>query len=83
VSFTVARQGPAIVSHVSVPATLRSVRLRLRLPAGETLTDVRVGSTPVPFASDGTIDLSGLGTSFDVLATVAEQPTVPIAVAQQ
>jgi hypothetical protein len=58
-------------------------RLRLRLPAGETLTDVRVGSTPVPFASDGTIDLSGLGTSLDVFATVAEQPTVPIAVAQQ
>jgi len=70
-SYSIARQGQAVVAHVTAPGRLPSLRLRLRLPAGDRLEDVHIGSTPVPFDGDGTIDLTGRGTSIDILATVA------------
>jgi hypothetical protein len=70
-SYSITRQGETVVAHVSVPGKPPSLRLRLRLPAGDTLVGVQVGSAPVPFDSDGTIDLSGRGTSIDLQATVA------------
>jgi hypothetical protein len=70
-SYSITRQGQAVVAHVSVPGNPPSVRLRLRLPAGDTLVGVQVGSASVPFDGDGTIDLTGRGTSIDVQATVA------------
>jgi hypothetical protein len=52
--------------------------LRLRLPAGDKLVAVQAGSAPVPFDANGTIDLTGRGTSIDVQATVAgPPPTAP------
>ena len=71
VSYSIVRQGQTVVARVTAPEGLRSLHLRLRLPAGETLTDVQVGSTSIPFDAGGTIDLSGRGASLEVRATVA------------
>ena len=60
-----------MVARILAPAQLPSLRLRLRLPAGDTLTGVQIGGTPVPFDADGTIDLSGRGASVDLQATIA------------
>ena len=77
-SYSITRQGQEVVAEVVAPAKVPSLRLRLRLPAGDRLVDVQVGSSPVPFDENGTIDLSGRGGSLEVHATVATPPaTVP------
>ena len=80
VSYTIARQAQSIAVHIAAPASVPSLRVRLRLPAGDTLTGVQAGVTAVPFARDGTIDLSGRGATIDLQATVsgpASQPPTP------
>jgi hypothetical protein len=76
-SYSIARQGQSITVHVAVAANVPSLRVRLRLPSGDTLTAVQSGTTSVPFAADGTIDLSARGSIVDLQATVATAPTAP------
>jgi hypothetical protein len=58
-SFSIARHGSTVRVHVLAPATPR-LRLRLRLPGGERIVDVRLGSRRLPFdARTATIDLTG------------------------
>ena len=62
-----------VLASIDVPSRRppRTLRLRLRLPAGEKITVVQVDDKPVPFdARTGTIDLSGLRGSLTVDATV-------------
>ena len=71
VSYSIVREGQTVVARVAAPPTLRSLQLRLRLPAGERLTDVQIGPSSIPFDGNGTIDLSGRGSNVEVRATVA------------
>jgi hypothetical protein len=70
VTYSLVRQGSTIEGRLVLPAGARC-RLRLRLPAGEHLLRVLVGSTPVVADRAGTIDLSGLRGPVAVRATVA------------
>jgi hypothetical protein len=70
VSYTLTRSGSSIVGHLVLPRNAHA-RLRLRLPAGERLTRVLVGSTVVTASSSGTIDLGSLSGSVLVRATVS------------
>jgi hypothetical protein len=69
VSYTLARSGSSIVGHLVLPKNAHA-RLRLRLPAGEHLGRVLVGSAAVPVSSSGTIELGGLSGPVLVRATV-------------
>jgi len=69
VSLTLARSGSTISGTLVVPAHAHA-RLRLRVPAGERVTRVVVGSTPVRVASDGTVDLGSRHGTIAVTATV-------------
>jgi hypothetical protein len=70
VTYSLVRQGSTIEGRLVLPAGARC-RLRLRLPAGEHLLRVLIGSTPVVADRAGTIDLSGLRGPVAVRATVA------------
>jgi hypothetical protein len=69
VSFTLARHGSEIDGELKLPAH-GHVRLRLRLPAGEQLVHVVIGSTAVAADRNGTIDLGDRHGSFALRATV-------------
>ncbi len=69
VSYSLARAGATIEGRLVLPAGAHC-RLRLRLPAGERLTGVRVGSTSVAVDRAGTIDLGSRRGAVVVRATV-------------
>jgi hypothetical protein len=69
VSYSIARHGSSVVAHLVLPRT-QDVRLRLRLPAGEQLSRVLVGSSAVVHGAGGTIDLGSRHGSLLVRATV-------------
>jgi hypothetical protein len=69
VSYSIARHGASVVAHLVLPPT-RDVRLRLRLPAGEQLSRVLVGSSSVVPGPGGTIDLGERHGPLLVRATV-------------
>jgi hypothetical protein len=70
VSFTLSRNGSTIEGALDLPAHCRC-HLRLRLPAGERLARVVVGSTVVKVDGSGTIDLGTRRGRVAVRATVA------------
>ena len=74
-SYSIVREGQTIDATVETTAKVPSLRLRLRLPAGERLAGVQVGAASVPFDGKGTVDLTGLGTSLEIHATVAAAAT--------
>ena len=69
VSYSLVRHGSTIEGNLILPSA-RS-RLRLRLPAGEHLQRVLVGSTAVAVDHAGTIDLAGRRGTVAIRATVA------------
>ena len=69
VSYSLERHGSTIEGRLVLPAHAHA-RLRLRLPAGEHLGRVVVGSTVVAASSSGTIDLGDLHGAVLVRATV-------------
>jgi len=71
-SFTVARTGSIVEASIEPPSPPpASLRLRLRLPAGERLASVRLGGRPVRFdRRSGTIDLSGRRGPIELVASV-------------
>jgi hypothetical protein len=69
VSYTLSRSGSSIEGHLVLPKNAHA-RLRLRVPAGEQLGRVLVGSTVVTPSSSGTIDLGELSGAVLVRATV-------------
>jgi hypothetical protein len=69
VSYSIARTGASVVVRLVLPRT-QDVRLRLRLPAGEQLSRVLVGSSPVVPGDGGTIDLGTRHGALLVRATV-------------
>jgi hypothetical protein len=70
VSYTLTRHGASIEGHLMLPANAHC-RLRLRLPAGQRLVRVLVGSTPVVANHAGTIDLGDRHGAVLVRATVS------------
>jgi hypothetical protein len=69
VSFTLTRHGSSITGSLVLPPRCRC-RLRLRLPAGERLARVVVGSTVVAADAAGTIDLGDRRGRLTVRATL-------------
>jgi hypothetical protein len=69
VSYTLTRSGSSIVGHLVLPKNAHA-RLRLRLPAGEHLERVLVGSSAVAWSSSGAIDLGTLSGTVLVRADV-------------
>lgn len=69
VSYTLTRSGSSIEGHLVLPKNAHA-RLRLRLPAGEKLVRVLVGSTAVAASSSGTIELGDRSGGVLVRATV-------------
>ncbi len=69
VSYSLTRTGATIEGRLVLPAGAHC-RLRLRLPAGERLSRVLVGSTSVPVDRAGTIDLGSRRGAVLVRATV-------------
>jgi hypothetical protein len=69
VTYSIARSGDTIDAHLVLPANAHA-RLRLRVPAGEHLTHVVVGSTVVAANRSGTISLGDRSGSVTVRATV-------------
>lgn len=70
VTYSLTRQGSIIQGRLVLPANAHC-RLRLRLPAGERLARVIVGSTPVVASRAGTIDFGARRGSVLVRATVS------------
>ena len=69
-SYSIARRGRTIQATVTAPRAA-SLRLRLRLPAGERLGPVEVAGRPVPVdGATGTVDLTGRSGTFEVKAAV-------------
>ena len=69
VSLTLARSGSTITGTLVVPAHAHA-KLRLRVPAGERVTRVLAGSTPLRVDTDGTVDLGSRHGTIAVTATV-------------
>jgi hypothetical protein len=69
VTFSLTRNGPTVEGRLVLPANAHC-RLRLRLPAGQHLARVLVGSTVVAANEAGTIDLGARHGSVLVRATV-------------
>jgi hypothetical protein len=69
VSYSITRHGSSVVARLVLPRT-QDARLRLRLPAGEQLSRVRVGSSSVASGPGGTIDLGARHGQLLVRATV-------------
>jgi hypothetical protein len=69
VSYSLVRHGSTIEGSLVLPAGARC-RLRLRLPVGERLLKVLVGSTSVAVDGAGTIDLGRRRGTVAVNATV-------------
>jgi len=69
VSYSITREGASVVAHLVLPHT-EDARLRLRLPAGERLERVLVGSSAVVPGAGGTIDLGSRQGPLLVRATV-------------
>jgi hypothetical protein len=70
VSYSIARHGDAIAAVVTAPPS-PALRLRLRLPPGESLASVTVAGRPVGYdRATATIDLSGRTGAFEVDAVV-------------
>ncbi len=69
VSYSLARTGATVDAQLVLPPAAHC-RLRLRLPAGERLVRVLVGSTVVAADRAGTIDLGTRHGSFAIRATV-------------
>jgi hypothetical protein len=69
VSYSITRHGSSVVARLVLPRT-QDVRLRLRLPAGEQLSRVLVGSSSVASSAGGTIDLGARHGSLLVRATL-------------
>jgi hypothetical protein len=78
VSYTLRARAGSVRVSLDAPrsATLRTLRLRLRLPAGERLTEVRLGGRPYRRfdAATGTIDLSGRRGHVSLVANYAHAP---------
>jgi hypothetical protein len=70
-SYSIKRTSRTVHVTVVPPASPAHTALRLRLPAGERIADVRVGRQRLPFvAATGTIDLSVPRRPIDLLATI-------------
>lgn len=72
ISYRIERHGNIVRATIDAPkaASLRTLQLRLRLPAGERLTGVEIAGSPVSFdRATGTIDLPTHG-EFELVASV-------------
>jgi hypothetical protein len=70
-SYSLARQGSDVDITVNAPSAAKAVRLRLRLPAGERIRSVRLGSRPVAFdAASGTIRVPASHSAVELTARV-------------
>ena len=69
VTYSLARTGATIDAQLVLPPGAQS-RLRLRVPAGQHLVRVLVGSTPIAADRAGTIDLGARHGTLDLRATV-------------
>jgi len=70
-SYSIARAGSTVEASIEPPSPLPSLRLRLRLPAGQRLASVRLDGRPVRFdRRTGTIDLSGKKGPIELVASV-------------
>jgi hypothetical protein len=69
VSYSIVRSGATIEVHLVLPANAHA-KLRLRVPAGERLRRVVVGSSVVAADRAGTIDLGNRQGALDVHATI-------------
>jgi hypothetical protein len=70
VSYSIVRAGDVVRIDV-LPPPSPSLKLRLRLPAGETVASVELGDAALPFdRTSGTIDLSGRGGELRLTALV-------------
>ena len=70
VSYSLVRSGATIEGQLVLPAGCRC-RLRLRVPVGERVVSVRVGSTPVAVDASGTFDLGDRHGTLELRATVS------------
>jgi hypothetical protein len=78
VSYSISRTSRTIRVTVapSASAAHRTLRLRLRLPAGQRIASVLVGDEAIPFeAATGTIDLSGRVGRLQLTVAVAARPS--------
>jgi hypothetical protein len=74
VSYSIVRQGRCVHVTVDPPASPppSTLRLRLRLPAGERLRSVLLDGRPIPFdGASGTIDLSRARGELSLEATIS------------
>jgi hypothetical protein len=74
VTYSIKRQQNVVLVDVTPPASPApaTLRLRLRLPAGQRIATVELGGEPVPFnARTGTIDLTGRTGELELVASVA------------
>ncbi|MFL5961320.1 MAG: hypothetical protein ACJ757_00305 [Gaiellaceae bacterium] len=69
VSYSLSRRGGSVDIHLVLPAHAHA-RLRIRLPAGERVSGVSLGSRRLPFASAATVDLSALHGALTLHAAV-------------
>ena len=70
-SYTITRAGPTVPVEIAAPSPRPSLRLRLRLPAGERLASVRLRGHVLPFdRASGTIDLTGRNGPLELVARI-------------
>ena len=77
-SFSLERRGPLVRIRVTPPTSPQAptLRVRLRLPSGDRLVNVRLGGRRLPFDQrTATIDVSGRAGPIEILATVADSLT--------
>jgi hypothetical protein len=58
-SYSLSRRGPTVDIQLTLPLHAHA-RLRLRVPAGERVTSVWLGSRRLPFSASATVDLAAL-----------------------
>jgi hypothetical protein len=69
VSYSLSRRTSSVEIHLILPEHARA-RLRIRVPTGERVTSVSLGSRRLPFAASATVDLSRLHGAVTLRAAV-------------
>jgi hypothetical protein len=70
VSYSLSRRGSSVEIHVVLPAHAHA-RLRIRVPAGQRVVSVSLGSRRLPFSAAATVDLSALHGTLTLRAAVS------------
>jgi hypothetical protein len=73
VSYSLSRRGPSVDINVVLPPHAKA-RLRIRVPAGERVTGVWLGSRRLPFSASATVDLAALHGEVALRAVVTRGP---------